>query len=324
MNNINIENGINFLKQLILIRVAEKKIAEKKKEGLIKGPVHLCIGQEAIPVAISANLNNSSDGVFGCHRSHGHIIALNCSIYKLFCEVLGKSDGLSKGYGGSMHLIDKDNKFYGSVPIVAGTVPLAAGFALANKLKSNKGIGVVYLGDGAIEEGVVYETLNMSACLGLPVLFVVENNLYSSHMFIEERQIDKNCIRIAKSTGVKCIQIDGNNFPELYEKSSLIIDYIRNTSKPAFIEANTYRWLGHVDWREDLDVGITRSREELLRWKEKDPLTHFNQFLIERFNIHSDSYQNFYEQIINEVDSLWIKAESVESTFSTNITKHNF
>ena len=125
---------------MILIRVTEEKLAEKREEGIIGGPVHLGAGQEAVAVGISNNLNKE-DRVFGAHRSHSHLISLNPLIYKLFAEVLGRDTGFSKGMGGSMHLIDKESGFYGSVPIVAGTVPLAVGAGLAAKLKENKFIG---------------------------------------------------------------------------------------------------------------------------------------------------------------------------------------
>jgi len=146
----------NMLSTMLLIRKTEQQLALGRKNGAIGGPVHLGAGQEAIAVGISQNLQKT-DRVFGAHRSHSHLLALNPNFYKLFAEVLGKETGFSKGMGGSMHLYDQPNGFYGSVPIVAGTVSLAVGAAMAAKMQKTDDIGVAYIGDGAVEEGVVHE-----------------------------------------------------------------------------------------------------------------------------------------------------------------------
>ena len=143
------------------IRKTEQQLAIGRKEGLIGGPVHLGAGQEAIAVGISRSLQKT-DRVFGAHRSHSHLLALNPDFYRLFAEVLGKVTGFSKGMGGSMHLYDQPNGFYGSVPIVAGTVELAVCAAMAARLQRTNDIGVAYIGDGAVEEGVVHESLNLA------------------------------------------------------------------------------------------------------------------------------------------------------------------
>jgi len=181
------ERLIKFLTKLITIRKAEQKLAFGKEKGFIEGPVHLGVGQEAIAVGISENLQKT-DRVFGAHRSHSHILSLNLDVYKLFAEVLGKVTGFSRGMGGSMHLYDKDSGFFGSTPIVAGTVSIAVGAALAAKMQENNDIAVAYIGDGAFEEGVVHECLNFSSLHNLPILFVIENNLFASHMNIPKRK----------------------------------------------------------------------------------------------------------------------------------------
>lgn len=167
----------NILKLMILIRKTEQQLAKGRKAGQIGGPVHLGAGQEAIAVGISQYLK-STDRVFGAHRSHSHLLALNPDFYKLFAEVLGKETGFSKGMGGSMHLFDQINGFYGSTPIVAGTLSLAVGAAIAAKLQKKDDIGVGYIGDGAVEEGVVHESFNFAKIQKAPMLFVIENNLF--------------------------------------------------------------------------------------------------------------------------------------------------
>ena len=195
------EEQIIQLKCMLLIRFAEEKISEKILEGTIKCPCHLGIGQEAIAVGLSAFLRKT-DSVFGAHRSHSHFLALNNDVFSLFAETLGRVDGCSKGMGGSMHLIDKKNGFYGSVPIVGATIPIAVGAGFAHKLDKCNNISVSYLGDGATEEGVFHESLNLAKVNQLPVLFVCENNLFASHMHILERQPAYSTLRFANANEI--------------------------------------------------------------------------------------------------------------------------
>ena len=208
----------NYLKKMIYIRAVEQKVADLRRDGLIGGPVHLCIGQEAVPVGISSSLHKT-DSIYGAHRSHGHLLALDTDLRKFFAELLGKSTGLSKGMGGSMHLIDKSVGFQGSVPIVAGTVSLAVGNGLAFKIKKSKNISLAYLGDGAVEEGVVHEALNFAKVHKIPILFVVENNFFSSHLHISLRQSYSSVSRFANAHGIKSAIVDGNNVMVLSQSS---------------------------------------------------------------------------------------------------------
>ena len=192
-NTVNLKK---MLKTMLLIRKTEQQLAFGRKEGLIGGPVHLGVGQEAIAVGVTVNLKKT-DRVFGAHRSHSHLLALNPDIHKLFAEVLGKITGFSKGMGGSMHLFDQSSGFYGSTPIVAGTVPLAVGAAMASKMQNLKDIAVSYIGDGAVEEGVVHESFNLARVYDAPMLFVIENNLFASHMHISLRQTSDLTSRFA-------------------------------------------------------------------------------------------------------------------------------
>ncbi|NBX02496.1 MAG: thiamine pyrophosphate-dependent dehydrogenase E1 component subunit alpha [Alphaproteobacteria bacterium] len=177
---------VNALQAMVRIRLAEEEIANMAISGLAKCPVHLAIGQEAVAVGVAANLRKT-DRAFGNHRSHSHYLAMGGSERKLFAEVLGKYTGCSHGFGGSMHLFAQEVGFYGSVPIVAGTVPLAVGAAMAAKFDGKGDVALAFFGDGACEEGVVHECLNMSASMQLPMIFVVENNLFSSHLDINLR-----------------------------------------------------------------------------------------------------------------------------------------
>ncbi len=295
------------LYSMSLIRSCEFQIAKAKKDGLIKGPVHLGVGQEAIAVGIANNLLKT-DRVFGAHRSHAHILSMNNNIHGLFAEVLGKVTGFSKGMGGSMHLSNPENGFFGSVPIVTGTVPLALGAGLASKLQDSKNIAVAYLGDGATEEGVFHESMNFAKVSNIPILFVVENNLFSSHMHISLRQPQNTVIRFAKANNIKSKLINGNDLSSVYETSASFIKKMRESPEPFLIEAVTYRWFGHVDWREDIDVGVSRSKEDLEYWKSKDPLKNLTDAMIKE-NIWSKQEQDNLDQDIKQKVSFeWERA----------------
>ena len=296
-----------LLESMLNIRFAEKKIAEERRGGAIGGPVHLAIGQEAIPAGVSAHLQKT-DCVFGAHRSHSHLLALGSDVKKLFAELLGKKTGHSKGMGGSMHLIDKSIGFYGSTPIVAGTVSLAVGTAMASKFKKNSCVSVVYLGDGACEEGIVHEALNLASILKSPVLFVVENNLFASHMHIAERQPKESCARFAAANDIAYRVVDGNDVLSVSNVSSALISEIRGGAGPGFIEAVTYRWLGHVDWREDVDVGVNRSQCDLARWKKRDPIERlFESMAIHGLLSHSQ-FHVLKAAISDRMNVLWNEA----------------
>jgi len=292
---------------LITIRKAEQKLAFGKEKGFIEGPVHLGVGQEAIAVGISEILQ-MTDRVFGAHRSHSHILSLNLDVYKLFAEVLGKVTGFSRGMGGSMHLYDKDSGFFGSTPIVAGTVSIAVGAALAAKMQKNKDIAVAYIGDGAFEEGVVHECLNFSSLHNLPILFVIENNLFASHMNISQRQPNNKISRFSEANEITYKLLDGNNVELIYKESKELVDSMREENRPAVIELVTYRWYGHVDWREDIDVGVERSKEDIENWKKRDPIARLSKAMKEMGIWSSEKNSALEKKINNNIELAWLSA----------------
>ena len=307
-NELKGNNSIADLTLMLKIRFVENKLAQMRKNGFIGGPVHLGAGQEAIAVGISKHLRKS-DRVFSGHRSHAHLLAMGSDSRKLFAEVLGKKTGFTKGMGGSMHLWDQPNGFYGSVPIVAGTVPLAVGAALASKMQNNGDIAVAYFGDGAIEEGVIQESLNLARQLEVPILFVCENNLFSSHMHISQRQPIQSVARFAAANDIASEIVDGNNLVEVEKTASKLINTARTKNLPVFIEAVTYRHYGHVDWREDIDVGVNRSSEDLKLWKTRDPIIRLESALIEADLLTNIELDQIKLEISNQIDNDWELAE---------------
>lgn len=297
----------HFIHMMVRIRAAERKLAEGRRDGLIGGPVHLGVGQEAVATGLSEHAR-STDRIFGGHRSHSHVLSLGASVHELFAEVLGKQTGLSHGMGGSMHLQDRDKGFYGSVPIVAGTVPLAAGAALAAKMDGAGDVAVAYLGDGAVEEGVVQETLNLASALSLPLIIVVENNLFASHMHISLRQSQHATSRFAAANGVAHTLVDGNDVVAVSQAAKRMFDAARSHNQPGFIEAVTYRWLGHVDWRDDIDVGVSRSTKDLASWKGRDPISRLNLAMVQAGLFRQDQLFEIEQEIDREIDKAWNQA----------------
>ncbi len=301
------ESLMQQLEGMIRIRAVERCLADGRRDGVIGGPVHLGVGQEAVAVGVSAELK-ATDRVFGAHRSHSHVLALGCDVRALFAEVLGKETGLSKGMGGSMHLWDAPRGFYGSVPIVAGTVALAVGAGLAAKLQKVDAVGVAYLGDGALEEGVVHESLNLARVTESPVLFVVENNLFASHMHISLRQPKNSTARFAEANDVAYEVVDGNDVVAVRNAAAKLVSRARAGKGPGFLEAVTHRWYGHVDWREDIDVGVNRSAKDLAEWRKRDPIGRLVSGMRNAGMIETAELDALDVRVKAEIDAAWALA----------------
>lgn len=321
IQGMNIERLKKMLEMMLIIRKTEQYLALARKKALIGGPVHLGVGQEAIAVGISQNLRKT-DRVFGAHRSHSHLLALNPDFYRLFAEVLGKETGFSKGMGGSMHLFDQSNGFYGSTPIVAGTTSLAVGAALAAKMQNSEDIGVSYIGDGAVEEGVVHECFNLAKVLNVPILFVIENNLFASHMHISLRQPSEKISRFADANHIPYKLLDGNDVVSIAKNSRELIKNIRKGDGPRILELVTYRWYGHVDWRDDIDVGVARSMEDVKNWKARDPIYRLSQAMINSKTWTKKEEEELGKKIDKEIEIAWKKALSDPYPSKDSILQH--
>jgi TPP-dependent pyruvate/acetoin dehydrogenase alpha subunit len=269
-----------FLASMLQIRLAEEQVAELIERGLARAPCHLGIGQEAVAVGVSAALN-ANDRVFGGHRSHSHYLALGGDLYKLLAEVLGKQDGTSRGMGGSMHLYGREVGFYGSVPLVGATIPLAVGAALAAKMDGNGAVGVTYFGDGAAEEGVFHESMNLAAALALPALFVCENNLFSSHLDIGLRQPSDRIGRFGEAHRMQTLTVDGNDVVAVAQAAQALVARARAGQGPGLLEAVTFRHRGHVGAKEDIDVGVRRREADVIKWKRLDPILRLRRSLLD-------------------------------------------
>ncbi len=258
-------------KNMLRIRLVEESIAEKYSEQKMRCPTHLSIGQEAISVGVCGNLSNE-DFLMSTHRAHAHYLAKGGNLKAMLAEIYGKKTGCSGGMGGSMHLIDKSVGFMGSTAIVANTIPVAVGLGMSLKIKQQENISCVFFGDGAVEEGAFYESINFALVHNLPVLFICENNLYSVYSGLDVRQPkNRKIYNMAKGIGISSDSGDGNKLEEVYEMTRQAKTKILSEEGPQLLEFSTYRWREHCGPNYDNDIGY-RDEEEFLNWKEKDPL----------------------------------------------------
>jgi pyruvate dehydrogenase E1 component alpha subunit len=255
---------------MVRIRAFEERVAELVEQKVVNTPCHLYIGQEAIAAGVCAALR-PDDTIFGTHRSHGHYLAKGGDMNALMAEMFGKATGCSRGRGGSMHILATEVGVLGTVPIVSATIPLAVGAGLAHKMSRSNRVSVTFFGDGAMEEGTFHESMNLAAVYKLPVLFVCENNFYSSHLSLLERRAKDNLCQSAAAHGMENVQLDGNDVEAVLSAARTAVERARSGGGPAFLECRTYRWRGHVGASWDMDVGVKR-RDELKDWLPKDPI----------------------------------------------------
>jgi len=292
----------SFYKTMVRIRYCEEAFIKPILSGEIKCPVHLYSGQEAIATGVCAAIRET-DYIFGNHRSHGHYLAKGGDIKKLVAEVFCRETGCSRGRGGSMHLIDTDKGMLGAVPIVAGTISLALGASLASKIRKEKRVTVSFFGDGAAGEGVLYESLNFAVLKKLPVIFVCENNLYSTHMPISECRAKNNIFEIGKYFGIKACRIDGNDVLKVYDAAEMAVRECRSGNGPVFLEFMTYRLRGHVgpdDNVQGLHTDI-RPEKEILGWKKKDPVKRLEKHIVKNKILTLKDIEKIKEKAQKEV-----------------------
>ncbi len=263
--------------RLLLLRKCEEKIVANYHLREMRSPPHLYMGHEAVAVGVCAALEEK-DVVFPYYRSHGWYLAKGGDLNAMIAELHGREAGCSKGWGGSMHLIDLKAGVMGTSAIVAGTISHAAGAALAFKVQKKPAVSVVSFGDGATEEGAFHETLNFSTLRKLPVIFVCENNLYATNTHIRDRQAQTEIYKRAESYGLPGICADGNDVLKVYSETIKAVERARKGGGPTLLEFRTYRYLEHCGINEDLDLGY-RSESELKEWRAKDPLKKADSFV---------------------------------------------
>jgi TPP-dependent pyruvate/acetoin dehydrogenase alpha subunit len=273
-------------KRMVLLRVAEEELANLFLRDKIMSFVHFYIGQEAVAVGVS-NALTPSDRAMGNHRSHGHYLAKGGSLRSMVCEILGKAEGFARGKAGSMHMIARAEGFTGSSPVLGSITSIAAGSAFAQKQTKSKDVTVAYIGDGASEEGGFYETLNLAALFKLPLLIVVENNLYAvNSKLLDRRSVNYSAGDIVRGFGVEYAKADGNDYDNVYVTATQLLEGVRQ-GRPAVLECVVYRHMAHSAPLFDDSQGY-RDEDTLEKRLEHDCLKKLKSRLVEEgFNEES-------------------------------------
>jgi len=292
----------HLYRTMVRIRVCEESFVEPISSGEVRCPCHLYSGQEAVAAGICSALNED-DYVFGTHRSHGYFLAKGCSMKEMIAEIRCRETGCSRGRGGSMHLTDPARGMMGAAPIVAGTISLAMGTALAASIRGEKRVTASFFGDGATGEGVLYECLNFSALMKLPLIFVCENNFYATHMPIRDCRVERDIHKVAEPFGIRSFQVDGNDVLQVYEVGRKAVDLCKQGEGPVFIECLTYRIRGHVGPDDNIQGTHTdiRPKDEIENWLKRDPIAMFERCLVDNGTVEKEALIAIRNEIEEEV-----------------------
>jgi len=262
--------ALELLKQMLRIRRFEEKCAELYSAGKIRGFLHLYIGEEAVAAGAMRALG-PEDAVLAIGREHGHALMRGIAAGPIMAEMYGKYEGCSRGRGGSMHIFDAATRFYGGSAIVGGGLPLAVGFALADKLMRRPRVTACFFGEGAVAEGEFHESLNLASLWKVPALFLCENNLYAMGTAIERSEADTDLCEKARSYKMPARSVDGMDVLAVAEATKKAVAEVRAGGGPQFVEFRTYRFRAHSMF----DAELYRSKEEVEQWKERGPIVTF-------------------------------------------------
>lgn len=321
MNNkyqLSKDQYLKSYEQMLLIRRFEEKCGQLYGMGLIGGFCHLYIGQEAIAVGFE-QAKDKSDSSITSYRDHGHLLAAGMDPKYVLAELMGKATGCSRGKGGSMHMFDVEKRFYGGHGIVGAQVPIGTGLAFASKYQDLKEVALVYMGDGAINQGQVYEAFNMASLWKLPVVYIIENNKYSMGTSLERSTSVTNLSKKGQSFAIDGLQVDAMNLEEVFHYASWAIDFARSGNGPVILEMLTYRYRGH----SMSDPAKYRTKEEVEAQKALDPITHAQNRITELGYAQADFFdeaEKRIKKIINEtVDFCQNSPEPEPGELYTNI-----
>lgn len=288
-----------FYREMLLIRRFEEKAGQLYGMGLIAGFCHLYIGQEAIATGMR-NTMQEGDKVITTYRDHGHMISVGSDPKAIMAELLGRKDGSSKGKGGSMHLFDTEKHFYGGHGIVGASVPIGAGLAFADKYKGNNNVTYCYFGDGAANQGQVYESFNMAKLWNLPVLFIIENNHYAMGTSLQRSSSIDELHKRGIGFNIPGVKINGMNVFDVIKEGQKCVDYVRQGNGPMLIEMDTYRYRGH----SMSDPATYRTKEELSDKKDADPIISLRKHILDEKIVSDDAIKKIDNDIKNEVKDI--------------------
>lgn len=313
---------LNLYEQMLLIRRFEERSANLYGRGLIAGFCHLYIGQEAIVVGLQA-LMNPQDTVITAYRDHGHMLVLGMDPNRVMAELTGRQAGYSKGKGGSMHMFSREKNFFGGHGIVGAQVSIGTGLAFAHHYRQDGGVSFTYMGDGAVNQGQIYESFNMASLWKLPVLYVIENNQYSMGTALARHSASPHLFNRGQAYGIPGEQVDGMDVFSVYEAGQKALAHIRAGNGPYILEMNTYRYRGH----SMSDPATYRSKEEVDTYKNEDPLTLLQTTMLENCIADESLLKGIEKRVVDIVKEAAIFAETTpepdESELYTDVLIEN-
>ena len=296
--NIDKAQVADFYRKMLLIRRFEEASGRLYMQGLIRGFLHLYIGEEAVAVG-AIGLLEPQDYIITHYRDHGHALARGMDPKACMAELCGRATGSSGGKGGSMHLFDADKHFMGGHAIVGGQMPIGVGMGLGIKMKQQNGVVMVFFGDGAVNEGEFHESLNLASLWKLPVVFMLENNLYGMGSHVDmTHAAGRDIYNSAEYYKIPATQVDGMDLIAVREATSYAIDRVRSGSGPVFLEAMTYRYRGH----SMADPVNYREMDEVEEWRINDPIDRFKALALGEGLITTGELEEIDSQVADEID----------------------
>jgi pyruvate dehydrogenase E1 component alpha subunit len=297
-----------YYREMLYIRHFEEKCNFAYRQGKAGGYLHVYIGMEPLAVGWMNSIRKGYDHVITAYRDHGHALLLGSDPVAVMAEIMGRSGGLSRGKGGSMHLYDIEKGFYGGWGIVGGHVAMGAGLAFSAKYRNEDRVTLCYLGDGASNAGVWFETLNMSGLWDLPVVFIIENNEFAMGTRLEYHAADTELWKRGVPFGIKSERIDGMDVLQQKVDAQRIIDYVRKEQKPYVVEVMTYRFAGHG--AADNDRQLYRTKEEEEHAMLRDPIKLLEKYLKDNNVMNHETMEAIEEETIKEVERIYEAADA--------------
>ncbi|WP_395484817.1 pyruvate dehydrogenase (acetyl-transferring) E1 component subunit alpha [Streptomyces sp. KHY 26] len=302
---------------MLRIRRFEERCVELYSAAKIRGFVHLYIGEEAVAVGVNEVLT-PEDAVVSTYREHGHALARGITAEAVMAEMYGKTTGCSGGRGGSMHLFDASRRFYGGSAIVAGGLPLAAGLALAGRMRGQNHVTCCFFGDGAFAEGEFHETANLAALWNLPLLLACENNLYAMGTALAREHAQTDLAMRAASYGMPAWAVDGMDVEAVEQAARRAVEGIRAGTGPHFLELRTYRFRAHSMY----DPDRYRDKAEVEQWKARDPINRLTDRMREDGQPVDEELEQIERRITEEIDHAVEAAEKAPEEPAENLLRH--
>ena len=288
---------LKWYEQMLLWRKFEEKAGQLYIQQKIRGFCHLYIGQEAV-LAGSVEATEKGDKFITAYRDHVHPIALGVPAKEIMAELYGKSTGIVKGKGGSMHMFSKEKNFFGGHGIVGGQIPLGAGIAFADKYRGDKKVTLTYMGDGAVRQGAFHEALNMAMTWKLPVVFIIENNNYAMGTSVERTSNVSDLYKLGHAYEMPSEAVNGMSFEDVYAAVKTAADRARKGDGPTLLEMKTYRYKGH----SMSDPAKYRTKEEVENYKKQDPIQQFLDVIVKKKYASDEELENSQERVKSEIE----------------------